>query len=376
MKILVFSDWYAPAYKAGGPIRSCMNMVSQLKEHSTVLVITSGYDLHSSKPLPGVLLNEYVKLDETITVKYLSRDRFGFKSIKNELLNFNPDYVYLNGLFSVPFTIYVVLAHRILKHPSKIIVATHGVLKPSALKRKRLKKHIFLTLVKLLNIQNKVIFHATNFNEEIEIKKIMGEVKTYTISHFSSPVYRYVSKAEKSRGHLDMIFIGRVHPIKNIDYIMPILMGVKGKIKLRIIGDLEDKEYLNKCRQLLEKCPENIEIKFEGVVPNEMINEQILRSHLFILPTLGENFGHAIIEALSVGRPVLISDQTPWRNLEENRAGWDLPLNNPGLWLEKINQAVDWDQNTFGTWCQGALDYARANTKLEELLAKYKQMFS
>src|SRR5690606_35406238 len=46
----------------------------------------------------------------------------------------------------------------------------------------------------------------------------------------------------------------------------------------------------------------------------------------FLLPTRGENYGHVIAEALSVGTPVLISDQSPWRELQSDDLGWDLPL--------------------------------------------------
>ncbi|MNY40193.1 hypothetical protein D3C86_1749200 [compost metagenome] len=44
------------------------------------------------------------------------------------------------------------------------------------------------------------------------------------------------------------------------------------------------------------------------------------------MPTHGENYGHAIAEALSAGTPVLISDATPWRGLQQEGVGWDIPL--------------------------------------------------
>ncbi|MBN8497849.1 MAG: hypothetical protein J0M32_13465 [Candidatus Accumulibacter sp.] len=56
----------------------------------------------------------------------------------------------------------------------------------------------------------------------------------------------------------------------------------------------------------------------------------------FFLPPFSENFGHAINEALSVGVPVLISDKTPWRNLQEKGMGWDLPLDNRRAFIEVI----------------------------------------
>ncbi len=62
--------------------------------------------------------------------------------------------------------------------------------------------------------------------------------------------------------------------------------------------------------------------------------------HFFLLPTLGENFGHVFLEALAAGCPLIISDRTPWLNLEEKQIGWDLPLEKPEKWNEVINYCI------------------------------------
>ncbi|MNF89332.1 Glycosyl transferases group 1 [compost metagenome] len=59
---------------------------------------------------------------------------------------------------------------------------------------------------------------------------------------------------------------------------------------------------------------------------------------LFFFPTRGENYGHVIAESLSVGTPVLLSDQTPWRDLEPQGLGWDISLASPKVFAEKIDQ--------------------------------------
>ena len=65
-----------------------------------------------------------------------------------------------------------------------------------------------------------------------------------------------------------------------------------------------------------------------------MQNDEVLSAlsghDLFFLPTLGENYGHVIHEALLSGSQVLLSDQTPWRGLTEAGLGWDLPLEGKG----------------------------------------------
>ena len=53
------------------------------------------------------------------------------------------------------------------------------------------------------------------------------------------------------------------------------------------------------------------------------------KHHVFLFPTLGENFGQVILEAMTAGCAILISDATPWRGLQEKGYGWELPLAQP-----------------------------------------------
>jgi glycosyltransferase involved in cell wall biosynthesis len=100
------------------------------------------------------------------------------------------------------------------------------------------------------------------------------------------------------------------------------------------------------------------------------------RSHIFALPTTGENFGHAIFEALAAGRPVLISDQTPWRHLRQAEAGWDIPLNASAEFRNAILAALDWDQNIFDHWSKSAWNFAKNNVDSIGLMNTYEQLFS
>jgi len=54
------------------------------------------------------------------------------------------------------------------------------------------------------------------------------------------------------------------------------------------------------------------------------------------MPTFAENYGHAIAESLSMGTPVLISDNTPWRKLGEKGLGWDINLSAVGEFVSAI----------------------------------------
>ena len=70
-----------------------------------------------------------------------------------------------------------------------------------------------------------------------------------------------------------------------------------------------------------------------------------------------------ILEALAAGCPVLLSDTTPWRDLSERRAGWDLPLTAPERFISVLQQVVSMNDTEHRRWSEGAgaLAHAVAN---------------
>src|SRR4249919_758913 len=59
-KILLFADWYEPAFKAGGPIRSCVNFVQHMREDYEIFVFTSDRDIGSTQALSGIVSNQWI----------------------------------------------------------------------------------------------------------------------------------------------------------------------------------------------------------------------------------------------------------------------------------------------------------------------------
>ncbi len=95
-----------------------------------------------------------------------------------------------------------------------------------------------------------------------------------------------------------------------------------------------------------------------------------------MLPTLGENFGHAIFESFAAGRPVLISDKTPWRGLAAKKAGWDIALEDEKAFIAAVQQAAGMGQEEFNEWCDGARQLAEKVTKETDLKQHYLKLFN
>ena len=84
-------------------------------------------------------------------------------------------------------------------------------------------------------------------------------------------------------------------------------------INLTIYGSKEDHNYYNECLELIRKLPNKIKVYIKNHIKNESVQNTLINHDLFVLPSRGENFGHVIIESLSAGLPVMISDKVFWK---------------------------------------------------------------
>src|SRR5262249_46684314 len=92
-------------------------------------------------------------------------------------------------------------------------------------------------------------------------------------------------------------------------------------------------------------------------------------------PTLGENFGHAIFDALAVGCPVIVSDATPWQELSGKGAGWSLPLEAQDLWRSVLLDCINMDQTPYISMSHRARKYALDFIQTSDILQKNRELF-
>ena len=172
-----------------------------------------------------------------------------------------------------------------------------------------------------------------------------------------------------------MVFVGRSHPIKNLLFLLSCLGNIKGNCTLKIITTKEDEDYWQQCLLAIKKLT-HIQTIVLFDVPHHEVKEHIEWADLFVLPTQGENFGHAIFEALAVGCPVLISDQTPWSNLEKENAGFAIPLSSPTSYSLVLQKFIDMNLDEWIQYSNGALQYASQYEENSFDKTPYRQLFS
>ena len=369
-------DWFDPAFKAGGPVTSAINFVKALQPYYKIRVLTGSRDLDNTPVVSPDKQSRWLVYYQDAEVYYATGSEMNARGIFSMVKKVSPDFIYCNSMFSYPFTILPLLFKRAGLVKSSIIVAPRGMLKPSAIAFKAAKKKVFLRLLNTLRIPSMLQFQATDSNEVDDIKSMFGkDTAVQLVSNLPTPVQVAPAAIRKSPGNLRILFLGRVHPIKQLDYLLKCLDNIPGDIEVSVAGMLEDKSYYEKCQVLADALPRNVRVHFLGEKQPAFISTLIQEHHILALPTSGENFGHSIFECLGNARPVVISDKTPWRQLDEKQAGFDIDLNNMGRFREAIDLFVQMDQDQYHTWSAGAHQLAMDFEKHNEAITNYLKLF-
>lgn len=377
-KILIFIDWYVPGFKAGGPIRSVKNLVDQLKEKAEFFIFTRDRDYGSVEAYPNIKPDTWVSIEKNVQVFYCSPENLKKSTLKQILSGRPYNKIYINGIYSWYYSILpVFLMGKDQKR--KTIIAARGMLARSAIGVKQNKKKIFLFLARTTNLYTGVTFHATGIQEKEDILEQLGiGISIKEAANLPAAVQGIPTKIGKVKinGELSLVNIARIAPEKNTLFALQVLAECPAdfSLSLDLYGPVYDKIYWRDCEQLIEGLPANIKVRYQGNLPNDQVNESLQKYHFFYLPSRGENFGHSILEAFSAGLPVVISDQTPWKDLYNKKVGYDLPLEKVKF-LEAIVEACQMDQAKYDEWSYHAKSLAKRTSEDPTTLEAYRQIF-
>jgi glycosyltransferase involved in cell wall biosynthesis len=383
--ILVFSDFYLPGYKAGGQLRSIANLAEQLGGEFSFKIVTRDRDLGDVRPYVGVICDSWQRQGQA-EVYYCSPKNMSMSALQTIINATDHDVFYLNSFFSLQFTIKPLLLRRLGLIPSKqIILAPRGEFSPGAMALKSIKKRAYISLAKFFRFYEDVTWQASSQHEKADILQFyfrehaIGKSSSVIIAPDmpGSPLVGERGRLTcKTFGQLKVLFLSRISPKKNLYGALVMLHGLRGRVTFDIYGPIEDQNYWEKCTEIIDTLPDNIKVRYLGVLPNERVVEVMAEYDLFFFPTLGENFGHVILEAFVAGCPVLISDQTPWRGLEAKGIGWDLSLDSPDLFMAALHECLRMDDASWRAVSLRAQKYALEKIQDQDVVEQNRQLFA
>ncbi len=377
--ILTFVRHYLPGYKSGGPVQTIANMVEALGDEFEFRIVTSDRDFLDVVPYPGITSDAWMSVRKAL-VYYVSPGRYRLIAWARLMRETPHDVLYLNSLFDPAYTLLPLLVRRLASlQRTPVVVAPRGEFSPGALGLKRWKKEPFLAIAKIVGLYRNVLWHASTEDEAKLIRQQIGGAARMVTARNLPPMAGQQLKscyAIDAPGSLRIVFLSRISRMKNLDYALRVLSKTRVRIQFDIWGMLEDSVYWRKCQDEIQALPENVVARYRGVADHSEVIKILAGYDLFFLPTRGENYGHVIAEAFSAGTPVLLSDQTPWRNLCREGVGWDLPLENgEAAFLEAIEETFHKVRLEKVAWRQRVSDFARERLNDPSLLEANRALF-
>jgi glycosyltransferase involved in cell wall biosynthesis len=248
------------------------------------------------------------------------------------------------------------------------------MLHPQALSQKVFKKRVLLNSLRMFKRITNITFHATNDVERKYIENTFGKAVRIRKALNIPQHYLYTNSIEKKTGCLRLLSISLISPMKNHKLVLQSLLQCRGEVVYDIVGAVKDKAYWKECLGLIDKLPANVKVNYHGEQLPENLEPYLTNTHLLVMPSKSENYGHAIVEVLSKGRPVLTSFNTPWNDLQIHLAGTNINAE-----VNEIAAALDFflklNQEEYNIYSKGARQYFEKFLNVEQILEQYDQLF-
>lgn len=373
-RILIVLGRYLPGYKDGGPVRTTKNIVDQLGKEFDFRIACYDRDIGDKIRYPGIKVNDWNEVGNCL-VYYVSEKGFTNQVILN--LAKQVDIIYVWGCFNT-YSSRILLLKRFGIIKNTVVIASMGLFSPLAFKIKYLKKKSVITIMNLFGVFKNVYWSVTSEMEKQELRQQVWT--TDDMIYIAEDLPRLVSEQpilkKKTVGNLKVVWISRIAPKKNLVKAIRILQKCMSNIEFTIYGPIFDEHYWEECKRELTLLPDSVHWEWKGSIESEQVIGTLKEHHVFLFPTFGENYGHVIHEALSAGCACILSNQTPWQDLEEQGIGYVFPLNNNRPFIEAIEKYANMDEDDFQVIVDKAHEYAKQVSNDKVKLIGYRNIFN
>ncbi|MFJ3379942.1 glycosyltransferase [Curtobacterium sp. NPDC090217] len=333
-RVRVLAPYFAPAVDGGGPIRTLGALVRTAPADVALEVVTRDRDLGAAERL---VVPTCPVVDGAVTIRYLdTRGVSGAWSLVGALrARPAPELTYVNSVFDARFSVLPLLLRRFgVMRSRRVLLAPRGELDPGALALGNRKKRCYLRAARALGVFHGVTWHASTEDEADHVRAAVGGRTRVVVRENETSLPDRARRRAPERGEvLELVTVGRISPKKRTHLLIEALADVRRRVRLQVVGPAIDTAYARRCLDAARRLPTNVEVAFTGTLEHDDVLECIARSHAMVTATAAENFGHTVAETLSVGRPVLLPDTTPWSDRVRDGGG---AVVDDGAWTATI----------------------------------------
>jgi len=254
----------------------------------------------------------------------------------------------------------------------KVVVSPRGTLsKYSFAHKSGFIKQIFHQTIGR-SLLRKCAIHVTSDSEQRELTDLISPKQIFNIPNFIKlPAFEQPVK-DSTGEHLKLLFLSRIDEKKGLDILINALALVTIPWKLSVAGD-GDAQYIDYLKKIAiaKQIDQNISwLGFKHADKFEIYRQH----HLFVLPSYNENFGNVVIESLSMGTPVLLSNHVGLAGyVAENNLGWIFDLDEVSL--KNTIETAAYDIAKRDGIQQNAPTLIRSHFSNDVLTARYEAMY-
>lgn len=256
---------------------------------------------------------------------------------------------------------------------SKVVVSPRGMLSDYTFRKNKIAKSVFWTLAQKQALQAADCIHVTS---KAEFEEVRRRGLTAPIAIIPNGVDLDLKERRKfDERDNTVLYLGRIDPKKNLKELIKewLLVENNKSWKLIIAGPL-DNDYARSLQKIVTDLNCTNIIFMDGLY-GEAKKEAYSRAKIFILPTINENFGLVVAEALSHGTPVITTTGAPWRGLTQNDCGWWIDLNYTSL-RETITKVIEIDKWRFECMSINAKALAETEYGWPEISKKFILLYN
>lgn len=259
----------------------------------------------------------------------------------------------------------------------RFVLTPHGAYNIVAMKRSFLVKKIYFILFERKLIKASFSLHAVGKSELVGMKKLVPSKNRVLIPYgFPLPDKEY--PLPPLGENMIIGFVGRLDiETKGLDIIIKALNLCKEKdinFEFWIIGGGKE-EYL--LRQLVSDFELNHQVKFFGPRFGEEKLDFISKMDLFIHASRNEGLPSAILEAASIGCPMLVTEATNLGHyLKDCNGGWVVENENPNTFFSTIlNIYSIWKNKELSSYGTRARDMVKKHFNWSNIIHRLNEMY-
>ncbi len=373
-KVLVFNGYYIPAKNYGGPTTSLAAIVENCSDDFEFFIVAANHDLNDEKVFENI--HEGWNQVGKAQVLYIDPNEINYKAkkIRELIRSVKPDLVWLVGILVPADKWFVAPECRKLGIP--YLISPRGEVCENTFHLKYKKKKIVADVARLIGVYKNAWYHATSEEERDGLIKYYGAPKEriFLVPNIATNLHAKERTIEKKLGELRVVFISRIQEKKNLLTAIKAVNQLSGDIVFDIYGPMEEIEYWNKCEEEIKKSPHNVKIRYCGTLSPDQVGPTFAKYHCFLFPTISENYGHVIVEALSNCCPVILSKgTTPWDGIDDI-AGSVCKLDDIGEFKTKLQELSDFDELVYTELTEATKKYYENRIKSDKAIERHISM--